>query len=298
MLGVAAGNPARFIKKRVTKGTVNISILILTLNEEDNLRACLESVKWSDDIVVLDSGSSDRTTEIAGEYGVRVIKRPFDNELNQRTFSLREISFKYPWVYNPDADEITTGELRDEMLRAVTNGQHPEVAYRVRFKTMFMGRWLRYSSLYPTWVMRLFRPEKISFRRTTNLQYICDGPEGHLQGHLIHRTFNKGFDAWFHKHNVYSHFEAREALESIGVGSLDWRGVFNGDPVRRRRALKELSFRLPLRPLLRFCYMFVLRRGFLDGYPGFAYCMLLAIYEYMIVLKIKELRLRKEGLAL
>jgi glycosyltransferase involved in cell wall biosynthesis len=278
---------------------VSISVLILTLNEEANLRACLESVKWSDDIVVLDSGSTDRTINIAEQYGARVIIRPFDNELNQRIFSLRDISFKHPWVYNPDADEITTCELRDEMLHVVTDKQRLEMAYRVRFKTIYMGRWLKHSSLYPTWVMRLFRHGKISFKRTTNLQYICNGPEGRLQGHFMHLSFNKGFDAWFYKHNIYSHFEAQEAFEFLRAGTTDWSGVFkHGDPVRRRRALKELSFRLPFRPLLRFCYMFVLKKGFLDGYCGFAYCMLLSIYEYMIVLKMKELCLRKEGLPL
>lgn len=246
---------------------------------------------------MLDSGSTDGTVKIAEEYGARVITRPYDMELNQRIFSVREISLKYPWVYNPDADEVTTEELRDEMLRVVADDRRPEVAYRVRFKTMFMGRWLKYSSLYPTWVTRLFRQDKISFKRRVNSYFIPDGPEGRLDGYFLHFTFNKGFDAWFQKHNVYSHFEAREALDSLSTGVIDWVGVFNpADAVRRRRALKELSFRLPFRPLLRFCYMFVIKKGFLDGYPGFAYCMLLSIYEYMMVLKINELRRRKRGL--
>jgi len=81
---------------------MSISVLILALNEENILRSCLESVNWSDDIVVLDSGSTDRTVEIAKSYGARVLYRPFDNEREQRTFSIREIKFKYPWVYNPE----------------------------------------------------------------------------------------------------------------------------------------------------------------------------------------------------
>jgi len=142
---------------------LSISTLILTLNEETNLPCCLESVKWSDEIVVLDCGSTDRTVEIAKSHGARVITRPFDNERDHRTFSIKEIKFKYPWVYNPDADEVTTSELRDEMLSVVADKSRQEVAYRVRFKLMFMGKWLKHASLYPTWVIRLFRPEKLSF---------------------------------------------------------------------------------------------------------------------------------------
>lgn len=274
-----------------------ISVLILTLNEEDNLSACLESVKWSDDIVVFDSFSSDRTVEIARAAGARVIQRRFDNERDHRAAAL-QVEFKNAWVYNPDADEITTPELREEMLRAVSDAARKEVAYRVRFKNMFMGRWLRHSSLYPTWVMRLFRPEKISFERSINLRYAADGPEGRLQSHFEHYSFNKGLNAWFEKHNRYSWQEAEESLKSLEHGSFNWRELFAGSPAPRRRALKELSFRLPCRPLLRFLYMFIWKRGFLDGWAGFTYCRLLTIYEYMIVLKMRELRLRERGSAI
>src|SRR5438105_2567412 len=117
-----------------------ISVLILTLNEEANLARCLDSVKWSDDIVVLDSLSTDKTVEIARAAGARVYQRKFDNERDQRTYSVREIKFKYPWVYNPDADEVTPPELRDEMLAAVADPSQDAVAYRLRFKTIFMGK--------------------------------------------------------------------------------------------------------------------------------------------------------------
>lgn len=272
-----------------------ISVLILTLNEEANLPRCLESVKWSDDIVVFDSFSTDRTVEIARAAGARVVQRKFDNERNHRAASLR-VGFKHPWVYNPDADEITTPELRDEMRCVVTDKAKVEVAFRCRFKTMFMGRWIRHSSLYPTWVVRLFRPEAISFERDINLRYVVNGPEGRLNSHFVHYTFNRGLNAWFEKHNRYSWQEAEESLKSLAASQWSLRSVFTSDPVARRRALKELSFRLPCRPLLRFLYMYVLRRGFLDGRPGYHYCRLLAVYEYMIVLKMKEIRRRSQGL--
>ncbi len=267
---------------------MNISVLIPTLNEEQNLHRCLESVSWSDDVVVLDSFSSDRSVEIARQAGARVIQRAYDSELGQRTASLR-IPFKHPWVYNPDADEVATPELRDEMLAVTADAGRSEVAYRVRRKDMFMGRWLRYCSLYPTWFVRLFRPEAIGFERSINLRYTVDGPEGRLRGHMIHYSFEKGLDAWFEKHNRYSSAEALEMLAVLGGHHATLRDLASFDPVARRRALKDFSFRLPLRPQLRFCYTYFARLGFLDGVPGFTYCRLLAIYEYLIGLKAKEI---------
>lgn len=276
-----------------------ISVLILTKNEELNLPRCLESVAWSDDIVVLDDGSSDRTVDIAREHGARVISHSAGGERAQRTYSLREIPFRHPWVYNPDADEVTPPDLRDEMIRVAADAARPEVAYRVRFRTMFMGKWVRHSSIYPTWVVRLFRPGKVAFRREINLDYQIDGPEGKLQAHFEHYSFNKGLSAWFAKHNHYSDLEAREAIKEIGQGNLDWKGLFGfSDPARRRKALKRLSWRLPARSWVVFGYLLIVRRGFLDGRAGVTYCLLRGIYETMIDLKVKELRLRQSNLPL
>ena len=274
---------------------MSVSILILTLNEEANLPECLQSVKWSDDIVVLDSFSNDRTVEIATSAGARVVQRSFDNEKSQREASLK-IPFKHLWVYNPDADEITPPELHEEIVKVISDPNRKEVAYRVRFRTMFMGRWIKHSGLYPTWVVRLFRPEKISFSRNINLQYIIDGPEGRLDCHFDHHSFNKGLNAWVEKHNRYSWQEARDAIKSLEESSVPWRDIFTRSSVSRRKALKELSFRLPFRPTLRFLYMYFLRLGFLDGWEGLTYCRLLSMYEYLIVLKMKELRRRTKRL--
>jgi len=267
---------------------MSISVLILTLNEENILPACLEAVRWSDDIVVFDSFSSDRTVEIASALGARVFQRRFDNERDHRTASLL-VDFKYPWVFNPDADEIATPSLSQEMLKAVAkNG--PEVAYRLRRKDMFMGKWMRHCSLYPTWFVRLFQPRALTFERSINLHYVVQGPEGLLAGHMIHHSFTKGLGDWFAKHNRYSSLEAREMLASIGQPRSFMSDLLNRNPVVRRKAIKELSFRLPCRSALRFLYTYLLRRGFLDGREGYTYCRLVAFYEYMITLKAQELR--------
>jgi glycosyltransferase involved in cell wall biosynthesis len=271
---------------------MSISVLILTLNEERNLPACLKSVAWSDDIVVFDSFSSDATVEIARSAGARVFQRHFDNERNHRAASL-QLPFKYPWVYNPDADEITPPELRDEVLQTVADANRPEAAFRVRFKNMFMGTWIRHSSLYPTWVVRLLRPEAVSFEREINLRYVINGPEGRLNNHLLHFSFNNGIAAWFDKHNRYSSAEAQELISSAQKDFVFGR-LFQRDAVGRRRAIKELSFHLPARPTLRFLYSYFIRGGFLDGIAGYHYCRLTSAYEHMISLKAMEFRRRQQ----
>jgi glycosyltransferase involved in cell wall biosynthesis len=268
--------------------------LILTYNEEANLPRCLESVSWSDDITVFDSFSTDRTVEIARQAGARVVQRHFDNERDQRTASL-QLPFKYPWVYNPDADEVTPPDLAREIVDVVSDNGRPEAAFRVRFKNMFMGRWIRHSSLYPTWIVRLFRPGCVQFERSINLTYVIDGEEGRLKGHLLHYSFNKGLDAWLDKHNRYSSAEAGELLATIQQ-DFCWSDLFRTNAVIRRRALKELSFRLPARATLRFLYMYFFRRGFLDGLPGYHYCRLVSAYEHTVSLKAEEIRRRRAGL--
>jgi glycosyltransferase involved in cell wall biosynthesis len=275
-----------------------ISVLILTLNEEANLPRCLESVKWSDDIIVFDSFSTDRTVEIAKVAGARVIQRTFDNWASHQNWALQSIQFKHPWVYYSDADEVVPPDLRDEMLTVARSNGNPTVAYRLRYKNFFMERWIRHCGIYPVWILRLFQPEKVRWERLVNPVPLVQGKEGRLQSHFEHYTFNKGFEAWFDKHNRYSSDEARETLKAVTGGRWSMRQLFTSDTVVRRRALKELSFHLPCRPLLRFAYMYFLHLGFLDGLAGYHYCRLLSIYEYLIVMKIKEIRRREAGLRL
>ncbi len=266
-----------------------ISCLILTKDEEVNLPSCLDALGWCDDVTVLDCGSTDRTVEIARGAGARVFHRNWDSERAQRTYSLT-LPFKYPWVYNPDADEVLLPDLRDEMLQAVVDRSLQHVAYRMRFKTMFMGRWIKHSSLYPTWFLRLFRPECISFEREVNMTYLVRGSTGKLQNHFEHHTFRKGIYHWFAKHNEYSNHEAAEALKVIEGHAPEGNALFSMDPIERQRAWKELSFRIPGRSVVTLLYLFAIRGGLLDGPPGWAFCGMRAAYELMIELKLWELR--------
>lgn len=277
---------------------MGVSILILTLNEEQNLGGCLESVSWSDDVVVLDSYSTDQSTAIAQAAGARVLQRQFENYSAHRNWACREIEYKNRWVFSLDADERMTTELRDELLALERSGTLNEyAAFRVRYKNMFWGKWIKRSTLYPSWIIRFYRPECIAYEeRIVNAHPIVDGLLGSLTHHFEHYSFNKGLAHWVEKHNSYSTMEAIESLRSIGSVPMDWRGLCSNDPLRRRRALKNFSIHLPCRPLVKFLYMYLLHRGFLDGFQGLTYCTLQAVYEYMIELKVKELRRREQGL--
>lgn len=276
---------------------MSCSVLILTKNEERNLPACLASVAWSDDIVVFDSFSDDGTVAFARAAGARVVQRVFDNYAAHREAARTSVQYKYPWVLAVDADERVDDELRQEIL-SLLRGTSGAIcnAYRMRRKDHFMDRWIKHATLYPSWFVRLYRVDSVAYEaRAVHEQLRVDGDVGELRGHLLHHSFNNGFSDWMSKHVRYAQLEAQENRLHLQRDAVDWPGLLAKDPVRRRRALKGLSFRLPLRPLLRFLYMYVLRRGFMDGYPGFVYSILLGIYEYLIVLNMIEMRRRDAG---
>lgn len=267
------------------------SILILTKDEEINIEDCLRCFEFSDDVVVLDSFSSDRTLEIARRFpNVRVIQRKFDTWSSHSNWALRNIQFKHPWVYYSDADERVPPELRDEILSKINDLTLPYAAYRLRYKNMFMDRWIRFGGVYPVWILRLFRPEKVHYEeREVNAHPVVSGEVGELNEDFIHYSFNKGLVPWFHKHNSYSQMESHEAMRVLSTSLREHlRHAFSRNKLIRRRAIKNLSFYLPMRGFVRFLYMYILRLGFLDGSAGFHYAAMISMYEYWIELKVRE----------
>ncbi len=266
------------------------SIYILTYNEEIDIAACIESAMLSDEIIVVDSMSSDRTIEIAQQYPVRIVQHPFESHGKQRTWMLRELETKHEWVYILEADERMTPELFQECLQAIKSKEY--IGYYVAERVIFMNQWIRRSTQYPRYQMRLFRKDKVWFTDYGHTEReVCDGPTGFLQETYPHYTCSKGLSRWIEKHNRYSTDEAAETLRQLKSGSVSWRNLFFGkSEVEKRRALKDLSLRLPFRPLVRFFYMYFLLGGCLDGRPGFAWCTLQAFYEYLILLKVWELQ--------
>jgi glycosyltransferase involved in cell wall biosynthesis len=276
---------------------MSLSVLVLTYNEEANIRRCLKSVAWSDDVVVLDSGSTDRTVAIAEGMGARVLQRPFDNFAGQRNWGLDRAGFKHDWVLHLDADEAVPPEMHEEILVAIRDGRF--AGYRISLKLMFQDRWIRRASMFPAYQVRLGRRDGLRFKMEGHGQRenLPPGEVGTFETSLLHYSFEKGLSDWFEKHNRYSTAEAAEGLRRRAQGGGGFWGIFSRDRGARFRAMKNLSAHLPFRPFLRFVYMAVIRRGILDGVPGLHYCLLVAIYEYMIVLKEKELLQREKHLA-
>ncbi len=268
-----------------------ISIYILTYNEEIDIAACIESAQaaGADDIIVVDSCSRDRTVEIAKQYPVRVVEHPFESHGQQRTWMLQTIPAKYEWAYILEADERMTPALFAECRQAI---QHPNyVGYYVAERVMFMNQWIRRSTQYPRYQLRLLKLGKVWFSDYGHTEReVCDGPTGFLKETYPHYTCGKGLSRWIEKHNRYSTNEAHETLRQLKQGHVAWQELFFGtSEVERRRALKDLSLRLPFRPLLRFLYMYFLLGGMWDGRAGFAWCTLQCFYEYLILLKVWEL---------
>jgi glycosyltransferase involved in cell wall biosynthesis len=262
--------------------TLPISVFIQTLNEERDLPRCLDSVRWSDDIIVLDSGSTDATEAVARRAGCRIFKRPFDNWASHQNWALRNLPFRHEWVLNIDADECVSNDLAAELA-----GLDPRLAaYRVRRKDYFRGAWIKHAGFYPTWLVRLYRPGLVEFHRLVNPLTEVRGPVGALEGHIEHWPFSKGITHWIARHNSYSSFEA---IEYRARPAVSWKPLASRDPNQRRAALKNLFALLPAKPLVKFLYLYLWHRGFLDGRPGFDYCVLQSVYEYFIALKTSEL---------
>jgi glycosyltransferase involved in cell wall biosynthesis len=274
---------------------MGISIFIQTLNEEQNLPGLLESVSWSDDIVVLDSFSSDRTREIAEQAGCRWYERKYDGRGTHQNWAMEHIDFKHPWVFYLDADERMTPQLRKEIEAIASDPDESRVAFYCGRKNFFQDKWLKYS-MPPGYIMRFFQPPNIRFERLANPVPVVNGEVGYLKEHFIHYNFSKGLTEWFARHNKYSSYEAIETMKSLEASDFKAAQLFSPDPMARRFALKQLSFRMPMRPFFKFIYMYLLKRGFLDGGAGYSYCMMQAFFEYQICLKVKEMQRERTGL--
>jgi glycosyltransferase involved in cell wall biosynthesis len=273
-----------------------ISVLILTKNEEIDLPGCLRSISWCDDIHVLDSGSTDRTCEIARRMGATVAVKSYPesaglfggDEAAHRNWSLRHTPFRHAWVLLLDADERVTTELATSLQSDVNNpGNH--VAFRIQRRDFYLDTWLKHvqiSNLY----LRLFKPERVRYERLINPVSIADGPIGLTKGYLDHFPFSKGIAHWIERHNAYSTLEAQQILQNRRAGKTFSirKALTSRDAHERRAHQKELFYCIPCRPLAKFIIVYVVKRGFLDGRAGFQYALLQSYYEHMIVMKVTE----------
>jgi glycosyltransferase involved in cell wall biosynthesis len=269
---------------------MDVSVLLLTLNEVEGLPQCLASIAWCDDILVIDSGSTDDTVKIAERAGARVIHREFDNFANQRNFGLMHGGLRHDWVLHLDADEIVPPQFRDRLSNLAPR---PDIdAYRVPSKLMLHGIWLRHAGMYPTYQVRLGHRDRLRFTQVGHGQREDLPPErlGTFDEPYLHYNFSHGLANWLRKHVKYAEDEADllVRMRRGEVGSSD--GIGGGTSTSRRRALKRLANRMPLliRPPARFFYIALWRRGFLDGRYGVLYALMLSLYEGMIAILATE----------
>lgn len=267
----------------------SVSVMIFTLNEEVHLPSCLASLAWCDDVLVIDSFSSDRTEAICRERGVRFHQRAFDGFAGQRNWALDHAEPRHSWILVLDADERVPPELARELCDKALASPAGVGAYRVRRRFYMWGRWLRYSSLYPTWVVRFVRKDRVRYvdRGHAETQEV-QGDILDLEHDLIDENL-KGIGEWFERQNRYSTKDAEYELARESA-DVDWAGLMSGDGLRRRASLKQLAARLPFRPTLYFLYSYVWRRGFLDGRDGLMFCRMKAVHQRMVESKKHDLR--------
>lgn len=276
---------------------VPVSILVPIKNERDNLPRCLKSVAWADEIVVVDSHSTDGSQEIAESFGAKVVQFDFNGTWpKKKNWALENVSWKHPWVFILDADEVLPPSTEEEIRAIVTDPNNPNSGYWINRRFMFMGRWLKHA-YYPNWNLRLFKHELGRYEKLTDCDTasgdnevhehpIIQGTTGYLKSEMDHYAFPT-VEVFLEKHNRYSNWEARVALDRYLHGSDN---SIQAKEVGLRRKLKQLSQRMPFRPLLRFLYVYIWQRGFLDGLEGYYFARLHGFYEFLIVAKTHQLK--------
>ena len=271
--------------------TAPVSVLVPTLDEEPNLPDCLDSVRWADEVFVVDSFSHDRTVDIARERGAQVVQHPFESYSRQKNWALDTLPFRNEWVLILDADERVSPELQCEIQSTVTVADC--AGYYLNRRVIFLGTWIRHAGWYPNWNLRLFRHQLGRYDgREVHEHVVLNGPAGYLRHDLLHLD-RRGQEAFVARHNRYSTLEAAARFKAERDAPDRARLPLSllASPVQRKRLVRERVWpRIPAKPLGLFVYMYVLRRGFLDGRAGLALCVFHAFQEFMVGLKLAELR--------
>lgn len=243
-----------------------MSVVIITRNEEANIRECLESVRWADEIIVIDSGSLDKTAEICREFGVSLFIEPWKGFARQKNSAIEKSTRN--WILSLDADERVTPELRDE-INAVLQSENPKDGYFIARKNFFLGRWIRRCGWYPDYNLRLFQRGKGLFGiREVHEAVELGGVAGHLTYPMEHHTY-KSLEDFMERLDRYSTLAAQELFKE-----------------KRTYGIQHILFR----PLYTFINMYVLRLGFIEGYYGFLLSVLYAFYTFLKYIKLRELQ--------
>jgi len=251
----------------MSREKLDISAVIITYNEEKNIRRCLESLTWAREIVVIDSGSADATVRIAREYTDRVISHPFEGYVRQKNFALDQTALD--WVLSVDADEVVTPELLAR-IRAVWPDQRERYdGFTVNRLSRFSGKWIRHCGWYPDRKLRLFRRSKGRWTGEELHEKVrLDGQVMVLDADLLHYTYE----------NLFENIGKIQSYSTIFARAQHERG--------RRASLWDLL----TRPPAKFLKSYLLRRGFLDGRHGLILSLTAAFYVFLKYAKLWELQ--------
>jgi glycosyltransferase involved in cell wall biosynthesis len=276
-------------------GRIPVSVVVLTFNEERNLGACLASVApWAAGVFVVDSGSTDRTLDIASSHGASVLSHAFDTHATQWTWALAHLPLQTDWVLGLDADQRVTPELRDAIERFLGAPGHANGAF-VNRRQVFRGRWIRHGGYYPKYLLKLFRRDRVTLDEgdLVDHHFHVSEPTLRLAGDLIEDNQNEAAIAvWTEKHNRYAVLQALQESRGAAAPAVGFGAVFRS-PADRVRWMKQTWFRLPrfVRPCLYVMYRYVLRLGFLDGKQGFIFHVLQGFwYRLLVDINLDELR--------
>lgn len=257
-----------------------ITVIILTLNEEFNISYCLNNVSgWAKEIIVLDSYSEDSTIPLAKSFGAKVFFRHFDNYANQRNYAVKELPISNDWILFLDADEWLTEELKQEISEVIQNTHFD--GFLIKRRLYFLGKWIRHGGNYPIWNLRLFRKGIAMVEREVNEHIKINGKIGRLKYDMVDEN-RKGLTFWLHKHIGYARMEAKQFNLSNGLTAKFW-----GNPIERKSWIRNNIWNkisIPLiRPFIYFFYTYIIRLGFLDGRVGFIYRFLHDLWYIFLI---------------
>jgi len=248
-----------------------LSVTIITRNEADNIDACLDSVAWADDVLVVDSGSTDDTVARAKAKGARVIVREWPGYAAQKNFAASQAS--HDWILSVDADERVTPELADEIKS--TLGAGPAASgYRIPRLAFHLGRWIRTTDWYPDPQLRLYDRRRGRWRPMRVHESVeVEGPVGRLSGHLQHFTYRD----LGHQVDTLNHYSTLAAEEMLAAD--------------RRPSVAHVV----LHPPAAFLRNYILRRGIADGLAGFVISTMSAYYVFLKFAKLWDLSRRRDA---
>ena len=276
----------------------DITVMILTFNEEENIRAVIESVQnITENIFVVDSYSTDGTLDILDELGITYVQHPFENYSIQRNWAQENNPFKTEWVLNLDADEPITPELEKWILNDFEHEKEKADGFMFSRKTIFMGRWIKHGDQYPNYHLRLYKSKLGKCEdKAYDQHYVVDGTVKQIAHADIINTVAANLDDFVIAHNRWATKEAIEILTTRETGDVEAK--LTGNAIERKRWLKQNIFeKAPQfsRSFMYFFYRYIVRLGFLDGKEGLVFFVLQSFwFRFVIDAKVFEVRNRAE----